>query len=98
MICKVSQDEAIHAEMIGVQDVKDSDIESLATHYYDELKAGKFITANGNQYHIDDFIADLEIDPFLLSEVIRGNSTGLSLFMIESLNYLCFKHAKEELL
>jgi len=98
MICKVSKDEADYAEMLGAQDVKDSDIESLATHYYDELKAGKFITANGSQHHIDDFISDLEIDPYLLAEVLRGNPTGLSLLMIESLNDLCFKLAKEEFL
>ena len=30
MICKASQDEAVHAEMIGAQDVKELAIENLA--------------------------------------------------------------------
>ena len=93
--CKTTHDLNNQTDKLDNQDLIDELVEEKANEFYDTLKQGKFIKVNETLYHIEDFIRETEIDPYLITGVINGSSLGLELFMIEALNNKCFELAKE---
>lgn len=82
-------------DVLDMDDLKDELIEEKSNEFFDSIEQGKKLHVNGNDYTLDCFIRDTEIDPKLMEVLIRGNSLPLEIFMTESLNSWCWELAKE---
>jgi hypothetical protein len=71
-------------------------IENLAEKINSDLMQQKVVLdANCNQVHIDDFIADVEIDSFYMASLICGDAVSLQESMREKLYDFSVKMATE---
>ena len=71
-------------------------IENLADKINSDLMQQKVVLdANCNQVHIDDFIADVEIDSFYMASLICGDAVSLQESMREKLYDFSVKMATE---
>ena len=92
--CKATGDLNNNIDVLDMDDLKDELIEAKSNEFYDDLKKGKTIVANGNHYTLDCFIRDTEIPTNLIESVVHGHSLGLELYMVEALNSWCWDLAK----
>lgn len=95
--CKTTHDLNNNMDVLDMDDLKDELIEERSNQFFDALKQGKTIHARGNDYTLDCFVRDTEIDTKIMKEVILGNSLPLEVFMIEALNSWCWELAKEDI-
>ena len=64
-------------DALDMADFKDEVIEENANHIYDQLMSKGTVELKGEQYTLESFIDNTEIDEKLLAELMRGNSKAL---------------------
>lgn len=61
-------------------------IENKQQEVYDDLVAGKIIYVGDNNYSMDDFIADVDVDSTYFCTFMRGNGQDMRDQMMDNLN------------
>jgi len=85
-----------HNAQLEEADALETSIEILADAIHSKLTQNKFVLdIKGNQIHIDDFICDVEIDPYDMSRFICGEAEPLQIAMCEKLYAFSVKLATE---
>ena len=95
--CKTTHDLNNNMDALDMADFKDEVIEESANHIYDQLMSKGTVELKGDQYTLESFIDNTEIDEKLLAELMRGNSKALHDYMHKELSDHSWQLASDNL-
>jgi hypothetical protein len=84
-----------HEKQQELNDMRNEAIEDKTIEVYERIIEGEIIYAGKNNYSMDDFTADFDIDSTYFCMFLNSNDTSMKEHAIKKLNEFCAEIAEE---